>query len=661
MKKMISKIKTLLVLFCICLLPVGSITAQNNKIEKANETYNKFAFIEAGKLYKNLVGKGNSSLEVFTKLGNCYYFNGQYPEAAESYSKVFNSGQSADAEFYFRYAQALNNIKKYDEASAVIKKYYIVTGKKDLSENWKEQKLLSDIQKQSGRYTFKAVNINTPVSDFGTSFDGNDKVVFASAKDTGVIVKRKHSWNEKSFMKLYSAKIATEGNLEDVAPLKGDVNTKYHQSSGVVTKDGKYMYFTRNNFIDGKLGSDKNGTNFLKIYVAENINGEWKNVKELPYPINSDGFSSAHPALSPDETQMYFASDRDNSFGNSDLYVVTLKKGILTSNDVTKLGDEINTPGRETYPCMDKKGVLYFSSDGHPGLGGLDVFAAIKDDEGKYHVVNVGDGVNTNSDDFAYIINDESKKGYFSSNRSGNDDIYSCTENKPLIFDFDTRAIIYGTITENAKPVQNFSVQLFNANNESIGTAKTDDKGNYKVSVDPYIKSKLLFTKPEYADKTVIVDALKPLEKKEVSFEITKEMEVIVDGEKVKIIDGDNLTDKLKLSPIYFDLNGYNIRQSSKKELDKVVALMKDRPSVFVKVNSHTDSRGRDEFNMKLSENRAKATVDYIINAGIAPERISGQGFGETQLLNNCTNGVKCSEKEHELNRRSEFIISLSK
>ncbi|MNK88271.1 Peptidoglycan-associated lipoprotein precursor [compost metagenome] len=541
-----------------------------------------------------------------------------------------------------------------------MKKYYTVTNKKDLSENWQEQKLMADIQKQSGRYNFKPVSINTPVSDFGTAFNQNEKIVYASAKDTGVIFKRKHSWNEKSFMKLYSADITVNGDLENSTLLKGEINTKYHQSSPAITKDGKYMYFTRNNFSDGKLGVDKNKTTFLKIYVAENVKGEWKNVKELAFPINSDGFSSAHPALSSDESQLFFVSDRNNSFGNSDLYVVNLKKGNIIGNDVTKLGDEINTPGRETYPYVDNKGILYFSSDGHPGLGGLDVFAAIKDSDGKYHVVNAGDGVNTSADDFAYSIND-AKNGYFSSNRSDNDDIYSFTENRPIDFNFEIRPTIGGVVLENGIPVPNADIEVFNLNNESIGKTKTDNDGNYKILLEPFQSVKVVYSKPGYANKTIEVPPLKALEKKELNIDVTKELEVIVDGEKVKIFDGDNLADKLKLNPIYFDLNGYNIRQSSKKELDKVVALMKDRPSISVKVNSYTDSRGRDEFNMKLSENRAKATVGYIVNAGIAQERISGEGFGETKLLNHCSNGVKCSEKEHELNRRSEFIISFSK
>ncbi|MEN2403194.1 flagellar motor protein MotB, partial [Flavobacterium sp. MC2016-06] len=230
--------------------------------------------------------------------------------------------------------------------------------------------------------------------------------------------------------------------------VKGDVNTRYHQSTPAITKDGKTMYFTRSNYIEGKLGADKEGTTYLKIYAAKNVKGEWKEVMELPYPINSDGYSSAHPALSPDETELYFVSDRNNNFGNSDLYVVSLKKGGVIGNDVKKLSDEINTLGRETYPFVDESGILYFSSDGHPGFGGLDVFAAQKDVNGVYHVVNAGDEVNTISDDFGYVIQSESRKGFFSSNRTGNDDIYGFTETRLLNFGI-AKPLIYGIIKDS--------------------------------------------------------------------------------------------------------------------------------------------------------------------------------------------------------------------
>lgn len=639
------------------------VQAQNKKLEKADAAYSKFSFIEAAKLYEDVVKSGNNTVGVYTKLGDCYYYNGNYAKAEESYAKIINSSTKVDPEYYFRYAQTLSNSKKYKDAAAVMKIYYLKTGKEDVSENWTEAKLMQDIKKQSGRYTIKSVEINTPASDFGGTFYNNDKVVFASARDTGVVLKRKHSWNEKSFLKLYSADITTDGGLQNPMLLKGAVNSKFHQSSPVVTKDGKTMYFTRNNYVDGKLGTDKEGTSNLKIYTATNINGQWKDVKELPSPVNSNNFSSAHPALSPDESQLYFASDRNNKFGNSDLYVVSIKKGGGIGNDLTKLEGEINTLGRETYPYVDASGILYFSSDGHPGFGGLDIFAAIKDANGRYKVVNLGDGINSSADDFAYAIDDDGERGFFSSNREGNDDIYSFRQDKPINFDFKIKPSISGTLVDNAtgKPIEEMTIEVYDANNEKVDTFYSDKDGNYFVDLDPYKEHQLLYKKPGYAEKTVIVPPLKPLEKRTNSFNFIKEMEVMVNDSLVKLEPGDDLTQKMNLKPIYFNYSGFNIRKSSEPELDKIVALLHDRPNISLKVNSHTDSRGKDDFNMRLSESRAKATVDYIVNHGIDKKRVTGQGFGETQLINNCTNGVPCTEAEHELNRRSEFIILLNK
>lgn len=644
----------------LCMMNINTIEAQDKRLEKANAAYSKFAFVEAIRLYEQQLSKGNNSIEVYMKLGDSYYYNANYPEAAKAYSKIVTSSNSVDPEYYFRYAQALNNNQNYKEAEKVMKEYYSKTGKMDMSENWNEIKLMEAIKKQSGRYTINTVSINTPFSDFGTAFYGKDKVIFSSAKDTGVIIKRKHSWNEKSFLKLYTADVAVDGGLQNPVALKGDMNTRYHQSTPAITKDGKTMYFTRNNYVDGKLETDKEGTSYLNIYVAQNVKGEWTNIKKLGYPVNSDNFSSAHPALSADESELYFVSDRNNKFGNSDIYVVSLKKNGFVGNDVTKLGDEINTLGRESYPFVDAAGVLYFSSDGHPGLGGLDVFAALKDNEGKYHVVNLGDGVNTSSDDFAYGIQDDTKKGYFSSNRTGNDDIYSFIENRPVIFDFNIKPLVYGVLKyTSGVPIEGIAVEIYNSENVKVNTVYSDATGNYKADLEPYKEYKLLYKKSGLAEKTQIAPQFKPTEKREYSFDFIKEMEVVVGNETKVITDGADLNHILGLKPIYFDYNGYKIRESSKLELDKVVEIMRDRPSLSLKVNSHTDSRGRDDFNMKLSENRAKATVDYIVAHGIDASRVTGKGYGETHLLNRCSNGVKCSEAEHQENRRSEFIISV--
>ncbi|WP_426484746.1 OmpA family protein [Flavobacterium sp. 2] len=637
--------------------------AQDKRLEKANAAYSKFAFIEAIKLYEAQISKGNTTMEVYTKLGDSYYYNGNYAQAANAYSHIMNSSNSVNSEYYFRYAQALNSSQNYKRAEAVMKEYYKRAGKIDSSDKWNESKLLAAIKEQSGRYTINpSTEVNTPFSDFGTAFYGKDKVIYASAKDTGVIIKRKHNWNEKSFLKLYSADIAVDGGLQNPVVIKGNVNTKYHQSTPAITKDGKTMYFTRNNYTDGKLETDKEGTSYLNIYVAENVKGEWTNIKKLAYPINSDGFSSAHPALSADESELYFVSDRNNKFGNSDIYVASLKKGGFVGNDVKKLGDEINTLGRESYPFVDAAGVLYFSSDGHPGLGGLDVFAAIKDGDGKYHVVNLGEEINSNADDFGYIIQEDTKKGYFSSNRTGNDDIYSFTEHKPVVFDFNINPVVFGTLKYiSGPPIEGIAVEIYNSENVLVNTIYSNIDGKYTADLEPYKEYKLVYKKKGLTEKTQIAPQFKPAEKREYSFEFSNELEVIVNGETKEITDGSDLNHILNLNPIYFDYNGFKIRESSKVELDKVVALLKERPSLLLTVNSHTDSRGRDEFNMKLSENRAKSTVDYIVAHGIDASRVSGKGYGETRLINRCSNGVNCTEAEHQLNRRSEFIIHIDK
>lgn len=656
---MFKKIQIAFVFLMLSVVSAGTAEAQTTKLQKANNAYSEFSFIKAAKLYKEVIDKGNSSAELYNKLADCYYYNGDYADAVANYAKG-TSAKSVSNENYLRYAQALNTMKKFDEAERVMDMYYAKTGTENLSQDWSENRLKEGIERQSGRYTFSpATGINTPYSDFGGTVFEKDKLIYTSAKDAPQIPNYKHSWNEQSFLKLYTANITESGKLENPTLLKGDINTQYHQSSPTITKDGKFMFFTKNNYNykDGKIATDKKGKTYLKLYSAENVKGKWTNIKELEYPVNSDGFSSAHPALSADETELFFVSDRDNKFGNSDLYVVSLNKGGFVGKDVRKLGDEINTLGRETFPYVDASGILYFSSDGHPGMGGLDVFAAVKDENGFYHVVNLGDGVNSNADDFAYTICDETKKGYFSSNRSGNDDIYSFTENRPVDFDVDIRPLVYGVIKDSkGEPLPGVTVEVYNAEGSLIETVLSDSKGGYEVNARPYQNDKIVFKKVGLIEDTIEVDSMKPFEKREFSPTLINERQVIIDGE-TKEIKGD-LTELLTLKPIYFDYAGSSIRETSKPELDRVVELMRARPNLIIKVNSHTDSRGKDDYNMRLSQNRAKATVAYIVKAGIAADRISGEGFGETMLINHCSNGVKCTEQEHELNRRSEFIVS---
>ncbi|MBF7092510.1 PD40 domain-containing protein [Flavobacterium sp. ALJ2] len=636
---------------------------QNKRLQKANEAYNQFAFVEAGKLYKRIANKGNASANVYARLGDSYYYNSNYLEALKWYAKLMETRGDIAPEYYFRYAQTLKTAEKYSEAATILKKYYLKTGKRDMSDSWLPENFMSKIKEQSGRYTLNNVTINSSSSEFGAAFWGEDKLLYATSKNSSSVLTQKNSWDNRSYFNIYSATITPDGGLVKPKILKGDVNSKFHHSTPVITKDGKTMYFTGSNYMAKKLGrSKKLEINYLKIYKAHYIDNQWKNIEELPYPVNSDGFSSGHPALSPDDKELYFVSDRNNEMGNSDIYVgsITEADGI---SDIRLLGSEINTLGRETYPFIDASGTLYFSSNGHPGLGGLDVFAAAKDEEGIYKVVNLGDGVNSAYDDFAYGINRENQKGYFSSNREGNDDLYGFTEKSPVNFSFDIKPTISGTMKDSitGAPIAGVTIEVYDSEFNKITSYLTDNEGKYSFSIEPFQKHTLVYKKVGLIEETVSIPMLQQLEKRVISPDLYDEMEINVANVRVRLNEGDDLTKKLKLEPIYFDYEGFQIRESSKEELDKIVKLLLARPNISLRVNSHTDSRGRDEFNMRLSKQRAAATVEYIVKAGVAKERVTGEGFGETMLINHCINGVKCSEKDHELNRRSEFIIIFNK
>jgi outer membrane protein OmpA-like peptidoglycan-associated protein len=428
-----------------------------------------------------------------------------------------------------------------------------------------------------------------------------------------------------------------------------DLNTRLHESASVVTKDGETLYFTRNNFVQGKYVKDEKGIIRLKIFRARMIDGIWGEIEELPF--NNDGYSAANPVLSPDEKTLYFASDMPGTYGLSDIFMVTINDdGTFTTPQ--NLGANINTEGRETFPFVTKNEVLYFSSDGHPGLGGLDIFAAKikrKDFSGK--VLNVGEPINSRRDDFTFIFNELSKEGYMASNREdglGEDDIYKFLEKEPLVFECVQQ--ITGTVRDKISNnvLVGATVKVINENNEEILSDITNSEGNYSLVLDCNQGNFVRALMEGYVpfEEYIGVSDGKP---KIIDFYL--ERDIITAG------FGDDLAKLLQLSTIYFDFNKYNIRQDSEVEVEKVIAAMEKYPSLKIQVNSHTDSRGPAAYNLWLSQKRAEATINYMISKGIGSDRLASEGFGETKLINDCYDGVKCSSEKHDLNRRSEFII----
>lgn len=622
--------------------------AQTANQNKADKDYTQYAYIDAIGTYEKVAEKGYKDETMFQRLGNAYYFNGELMKAAKWYEALFEMNAEQEPEYYYRYAQTLKANGDYAKADKILGAFNkkTATDKRGiLFENNKNY--LEQIKANSGRFEIANAGINSKQTDYGSAYY-NNKIVFASARDTGGVSRKTFKWTNKAFTNLYSAELKADGTLGEPERFEKRINSKFNESTPVFTKDGKTMYFTRNNYLKGKRGRDDQKITLLKLYRAEFVNDKWTNITELPF--NSDQYSTAHPALSNDEKKLYFASDMPGTLGQSDLYSVTINDD-KSFGKPENLGPAINTEGRETFPFIAADNQLYFASDGRPGLGGLDVFVTtIKSDNTFTAVQNVGAPVNSKQDDFAFIINSESSKGFFSSNREGgigNDDIYKLIETRKLLCEQKLKATIVDL--ETSKVLENAKVTLLDEQFKVIAEAVSQADGTYTFNVECNKKYYVRAAKEDFETKEVPVTIIG--EEGETSVVVALE-------KRIKPIGvGTDLAKTLNIPIIYFDLDKSFIRKDAAFELEKILAVMKQYPKMKIDVRSHTDSRQTAEYNIALSNRRAKATIQWLTKNGIASNRLTGKGYGESQLLNKCSDGVSCTEAEHQLNRRSEFII----
>ena len=399
---------------------------KKSRVEKANKEYDKYAYIDAREIYLKVVEDGYTSAEIYKKLGDTYYFNGEYAEAANWYRQSIEQfPDDTEPIYYYRAAQSFKSIDQYEESDKMMAAYEKVGGGSIIIKNFNnDPNYLESIAFSAKGYELEKVDINTDASDFGPSYYQNKLVFASSASNTEGF--KTHEWNEQPFLDLFVADMDAEGKLSNPTPLSGAINTRYHESSTAFTKDGNTVYFTRNNFTDGKKGRDNKKTIRLKLYKAtKDGDSNWGNTEELPFPINSDDYSSAHPALSVDEKRLYFSSDMPGSLALnekealSDIWYVDINEDGSYGAPIN-LGPTINTEARETFPFISKKNNLYFSSDGRSGLGGLDIFVTPLDSEGRVGVItNLGEPANSNQDDFGFIIDEDKRIGFLSSNRDG--------------------------------------------------------------------------------------------------------------------------------------------------------------------------------------------------------------------------------------------------
>ncbi len=623
-------------------------------IKRADEYFDKMWYAEAAKIYEQALSKGEKAYtyDVLKKAGDAHYFNTDMENAYKWYNILYTKYESdMSSDYLFKYAHSLKGIGNYKRSKRLLKLYNKKLAGEEIEQDIEKNEIVLDgLLRMEERFDIDNLSINSKYSEFSPMYYGNDEMVYASAKDSSIFNTRKYKWNNQPYLDLFVAKVNEESqDFKDAIKFSKKINTKYHEASVAFSPDNETMYFTRNNY-GKKLKRDKNGINHLKIYRSKKVDGEWLEAEEVSF--NSDNYSTGHPALSPDGKQLYFVSDMPGSIGDTDIFVVdVLQDGSFSTP--RNLGPEINTEHKEMFPFInDKK--LYFSSDGHVGLGGLDVFEVAFDDEaGFLEVRNVGKPVNSSKDDFSFIVDEESQKGYFASNRDGgigDDDIYSFKTLEVEEIPTSINAIA-GVVTEliTGDLMPNALVELLDENNIKLKEMETDENGNFIFEdLDADTRYVLKTTKGSYFDDT-----------REAATKDNETVNVDISMRKLNdMIAVENGIKKLKTEMIHFDFDKSYIRTDAAVELDKLVEVMKDSPNMVIKIESHTDSRGAAVYNKYLSDKRAKSTRDYIISQGIDASRIeSAIGYGEERLINGCDGTVRCTEEQHYLNRRSEFII----
>ncbi|MEO7978998.1 OmpA family protein [Flavobacterium sp.] len=641
------KIKKILYIGFIVLLAINA-TAQKKPLTKAEKNYNEYSYIDAIATYEKVAEKGYADEKMLQRLGNAYYFNGELVKALKWYDALFAINTQQEPEYYYRYVQTLKAAENYVKADQMLETFntLVKTDKRGLLfESNKDY--LEQIKLNSGRFEITNAGINSKYSDYGSAFL-NNKVVFASARDTGAVSRKIFKWTNKSFTNLYSAELKQDGTIGEPERFDRKINSKFNESTPVFTKDGKTMYFTRNNFLKGKRGKDDKKITLLKLYKADFIDDKWTNLTELPF--NSDQYSVAHPALSVDEKKLYFASDMPGTLGQSDLFSVTINED-GSFGTPQNLGTAINTEGRETFPFISGDNELYFTTDGRPGLGGLDIFVTKLNVDNSFGAVqNVGAPVNTGQDDFAFIINNENRIGFFSSNREGGngyDDIYKFLENKKLVCEQS----LTGTVVDAETNIilADSRVTLLDAQFQVLGQMTTGSDGSYVFEVNCGKSYYVRAEKQDYETKETAISIPQTAGKTNL---------VVALDKRIKTIEvGTDLAKTLEIPIIYFDLDKSFITKEATFQLEKIVAVMNQYPKMKIDVRSHTDSRQTAKYNIALSDRRAKSTIQWLVKNGIAKNRLTGKGYGESQLINNCSDSVTCTEAEHQLNRRSEFVI----
>ncbi len=724
--------------------------AQHHLQHKADHYYKHLSYSKAIDDYQRVVRKDPMNQHCVLRLADCYRLIKDYENSGKWYEHAMKLPAIPDTILLF-YGHALMQQGRFEEAQQVFDRYHYLRpadGRGDRFARGIDQ--LHRLMQDSIRYSVWHVPINTKASDFGVA-PWQDGLIFASSRDDGSPFRRKFDWLNAPYLDLYFShpKAIDEGSdetdlVEDYSaesakpetglehrwtkpvPLKGEVNTKYHESSLTYAKGSSIVWFTRNKWHEGEVGVSEKGHLLLDIYSAENDDNTFRNVQPFIHNSLDDNHSVTHPSISADGLTLYFTSDMPGGFGGKDIYK-SVWNGLewLTPEN---LGELVNTRGDEMFPFIHENGTLYFSSDGHPGFGHLDIFFC-RTNSKKLKVINLGYPINTSFDDFAFYLDSTEEHGYLSSNRPGgfgDDDIYEFSAIRP--------AVLITVIDSIARlPIENAEITMRNHLYDDEVTLLTDQNGEVFFKADFGVHFDGVCRTVEFADEQFQMNTIP--QAGEIEFNYVVELynpppaitAIVIDRQTGQRLPGSNVefiklysndttfrkadrngrfaialdkntyyqinvrhagyltySDKVSttlhsysgdtiipldmqkielnkpivLENIHYDFDKWFIRPDAYPDLEMVAKLLKDNPTIKVELSSHTDSRGSDSYNVKLSHKRAMSARNHLVlYFGVDASRISAKGYGETMLVNHCSNGVVCPDPVHERNRRTEFRI----
>jgi len=617
-----------------CLLLVSGITlAQKRALKRVNHLFEMKAYAQAAEIYETK----ERTQEVLQNLGDSYYYNQAMQKAIKTYRELFITyGDSLELETYFKYGQALKGVKNYKEADKYLGIYF--------QQKLNTPALIEKLEKTTPHiFALKEIENKNSKNDFGLSYYGENKVVFASSRNDK---NPAFAWNDLPYLDLYSATLSKSGKLENIVPFSDAINTESHESNATFSEDGNTMYFNRTNTRRSKADKDKVAQ--IKIYKAEFVNGVWSNVTALPFSSNK--YSTEHPSLSKDGKTLYFASDMPGGFGGFDIYKVAVNED-GTYGTPENLGDTVNTKHRDQFPFISDFDVLYFASDGHQGFGGLDVFRTNNVNGSFDTPVNLGGTINSNLDDFAYVVKEKNDIGYVSSNKSGNDQLYTIKREENILTKYQVSGIVQD---KNSKALLIASVvTLFDEKGDVIQETTVKDDAKYLFKIEPNKKYKIRGSRKLFAPTEV---EFSTDSEGKVQHDIFLYLESYADiEERIKANEKGDV--QIELDDIYFDFDKSDIRENAANTLAVLVDLMKKYPSMEVEISAHTDARGPDEYNLNLSKSRAASTLEYLVSQGIERSRLKSIGYGELQPLNECVKEGICSDEDYNINRRCEFKI----